>query len=50
MFGAAERIPKLAPNRWKLISEIVQDCEHIIASEECPRVYLGGGVKGKSFG
>ena len=50
LLSAAERIPEPTPNRWNLISEIVQDCQHLIKAEECPKVYLGGGKKGKSFG
>ena len=50
LFGAVERIPETSPNRWNLISEIVQDCQNLTVSEECPKVHLGGGEKGKSFG
>ena len=50
LFGAVERVPEITPNRWNLISEIVQDCQNLTVSDECPKVYLGGGEKGKSFG
>ena len=50
LFGAVERVPEITPSRWNLISEIVQDCQNLTVSDECPKVYLGGGEKGKSFG
>ena len=50
LFGAVERVPEITPNRWNLISEIVQDCQNLTVSDECPKVYLGGGEKRKSFG
>ena len=49
-FELFERVPAITPNRWNLISEIVQDCQNLTVSDECPKVYLGGGEKGKSFG
>ena len=50
LFGAIERVPEITPNRWNLISEIVQDCQNFTVPDECPKVYLGGGEKGKSLG
>ena len=46
LFGAVERVPEITPNRWNLISEIVQDYQNLTISDECPKVYLGGGEKG----
>ena len=45
LFGAVERVPEITPNRSNLISEIVQDCQNLTVSNECPKVYLGGGEK-----
>ena len=50
IFEAFKKIPELVPNRWKLVSELVQDCQHLIGSQECPKIYVGGGEKEKSVG
>ena len=40
LFRAVERVSEITPDRWNLIPEIVQDCQNLTVSDECPKVYV----------